>query len=127
MAEGWVRELKRDESEPYSAGLEKHITKPLAVKVMTEKKVEISTQQSKVLEELPIQVFDYVITLCGHVHETCPYFPRKIIHRGFDDPPALSTNADTEKEKLYHYRRVRDEIKHFVETLPQSLLIADEE
>jgi arsenate reductase len=126
MADGWVRELKRDKIEPYSARLEKHGINPLAVKVMAEKKVDISTQQSKVLEELPIQIFDYVITLCGHAHETCPYFPGKIIHRGFNDPPALSAGADNEEEKLYHYRRVRDETQQLVETLPQSLLIADE-
>lgn len=45
----------------------------------------------------------------------------KIIHVGFDDPPALAKTAQTEEEALGHYRRVRDEIRAFVEGLPENL------
>ena len=67
--------------------------------------------------------FDYVVTVCDHAHESCPVFPgkAKIIHVGFDDPPRLAANAKTEEERLAPYRRVRDEIRAFVETLPASL------
>ena len=67
--------------------------------------------------------FDYVVTVCGHAHETCPFFPgkAKVVHVGFDDPPKLAQNAETEEEKLECYRRVRDEIRAFVVTLPGSL------
>lgn len=123
MAEGWARELKKDVIEAYSAGLEKHGLNPYAVRAMLEKGVDISSQQSNVIEELPIQKFEYVITLCGHARETCPYFPGKNIHRGFDDPPTLSNDTDTEEEKLHHYRRVRDEIRQFIETIPHSLTL----
>ena len=121
MAEGWARHLKADRIEAYSAGIEKHGLNPLAVQVMAEAGVDISAQKSKLVEELPVKEFDFVITLCGHANETCPYFPGKKIHKGFDDPPKLAGAATTETEKLIPYRRVRDEIREFVETLPDSL------
>ncbi len=121
MAEGWAKKIKSKEIEAYSAGIEKHGLNPLAVKVMKEAGVDITTQQSNIIEELSVQVFDWVITLCGHAHETCLFFPGKKIHKGFDDPPKLAAEATTEEEKLAHYRRVRDEIKMFIKTLPESL------
>ncbi|MEN8149940.1 MAG: arsenate reductase ArsC, partial [Planctomycetota bacterium] len=56
----------------------------------------------------------------GHAHETCPVFPGEttVVHRGFDDPPALAREAASEEEAFAHYRRVRDEIREFVLTLP---------
>ena len=121
MAEGWARYLHGDVIEAYSAGIEKHGMNPLAVKVMAEAGVDISGQRSKVIAELPSQQFDYVVTLCDHANETCPYFPGRMIHRGFADPPRLAENARSEEEALQHYRRVRDEIRAFVETLPEFL------
>ena len=63
------------------------------------------------------------MTVCGHAYENCPVFPGKatIIHVGFDDPPRLAADAETEAERLAPYRRVRDEIRAFVETLPTAL------
>ena len=67
--------------------------------------------------------FDYVITVCGHAHESCPLFSgkTKVRHVGFDDPPRLALNAQTEEAALAHYRRVRDEIKAFIERMPEEL------
>jgi len=121
MAEGWTRHLKGAVIEAFSAGLEKHGLNPLAVAVMAEAGVDIAGQKSKVTEELPVQEFDYVITLCGHANETCPIFPGKKIHRGFADPPKLAADAANKEEALAHYRRVRDEIRNFVMTLPGAL------
>jgi len=121
MAEGWARHLKGDVIEAYSAGIEKHGLNPMAVKAMAEAGVDISGQYSKVIEELPVQQFDYVITLCGHANETCPFVPGPKIHRGFDDPPKLATEAKSEEEAMVHYRRVRDEIRDFVAGLPDNL------
>ncbi|MFZ5569640.1 MAG: arsenate reductase ArsC [Thermodesulfobacteriota bacterium] len=123
MAEGWARQLKAAEMQVFSAGIEKHGLNPTAVKVMAEAGVDISDHESKRVEELPTMEYDYVVTVCGHAHETCPYFPgrAKIVHVGFDDPPRLARNAATEEEALGHYRRVRDEIRAFVETLPEAL------
>ena len=123
MAEGWTRYLKDDVIEPYSAGIETHGMDPNAVKVMAEAGVDISGQHSKHLDELKDIDFDYVITVCDNAHESCPVFPgkTKVVHVGFDDPPRLSKQVKTEDEALNIYRRVRDEIKSFVEKLPQFL------
>ena len=87
---------------------------------MAEAGVDISGQRSKHVRELSDVEFDYVVTVCGHAHESCPVFPgkTKVVHVGFDDPPRLATEPRTEEEALAHYRRVRDEIREFVETLP---------
>ncbi len=123
MAEGWARHLKGDRLEPYSAGIETHGMNPRAVEVMSEIGVDIGGQHSKRVDEVIGIDFDYVITVCSNAHETCPVFPRKatVVHVGFDDPPRLAIAAKTEEEALSHYRRVRDEIREFIETLPESL------
>ncbi len=124
VAEGWARHLKGDVVEAWSAGIEKHGMNSLAVKVMAEAGVDISGHSSKLIDELPMDDFDYVITVCDNAHESCPLFSGKarVIHKGFDDPPRLAAEAKTETEALVHYRRVRDEIKRFVEQLPANLV-----
>ena len=123
MAEGWARRLKGHIIDAWSAGIERHGLNPLAVRAMAEAGVDISGQASKTVADLPVREFDYVVTLCGHAHETCPYFPgaAKTVHVGFDDPPALAKEAGSEEEAMAHYRRVRDEIRAFVAGLPESL------
>ncbi len=123
MAEGWARHLKGDVLEPYSAGIETHGLNPNAVKVMAEAGVDISQQRSKHVDELGDIPFDHVVTVCDHAHEACPVFSGKtrVRHMGFDDPPRLAKQAATEEEALHHYRRVRDEIRTFVDTLPDAL------
>lgn len=123
MAEGWARYLKGDVLEPYSAGIEVHGLNPYAVKVMKEAGVDISHHRSKHVKELFHIPFDYVVTVCDHANETCPVFPGRVkrLHVGFDDPPRLAATLSSEEEKLAVYRRVRDEIRAFVETLPESL------
>ena len=90
---------------------------------MREVGVDISEQRSKAVEELLDLEIDYVVTVCDGAHESCPVFPgrARIVHRGFDDPPKLAANAGSEEEALAFYERVRDEIRAFVETLPESL------
>lgn len=123
MAEGWARALKSDSIDAYSAGIETHGLNPNAVKVMTEAGVDISTHRSKHVDELKDIAFDYVVTVCDHAHESCPLFPGKtrVVHVGFDDPPRLADAAKSEEDAIGHYRRVRDEIRRFVEGLPASL------
>lgn len=123
MAEGWARHLKADVIEPYSAGIEKHGLNPYAVRVMAEAGVDISRQYSKTLDELRGAEFDYVVTVCGHAHENCPVFPGKteVLHLGFEDSPSLTRRMPDGEEKLVVYRRVRDEIRRFIETLPEAL------
>lgn len=125
MAEGWARRLKSAVAEAYSAGIAPHGLDPYAVKVMAEAGVDISQHRSKHVDELKNIQFDCVITVCGHANEHCPLFPgkAKVIHAGFDDPPKLAKNAKSEEEALNHYRRVRDQIRDFIQRLPQSLEI----
>jgi arsenate reductase len=94
-----------------------------AVRVMREAGVDISAQTSKTVDDLPEVAFDYVVTLCGHAAENCPYFPSraKRVHRGFDDPPGLVVGLENEEDRLAIFRRVRDEIRAMVEGLPGSL------
>jgi arsenate reductase len=125
MAEGWAKFLKSNVIEPYSAGIEVHGLNRLAVKVMAEAGVDISNHYSKLLDQLKNIRFDWVITVCDSANESCPIFPGPVkrFHVSFDDPPKLAKNAKTEEEALMYYRRVRDEIRLFIESLPQSLLV----
>ncbi|WP_321532501.1 arsenate reductase ArsC [uncultured Desulfuromonas sp.] len=128
MAEGWTRHLKGDVIDVYSAGIETHGLNPNAVKVMAEAGVDISGHRSQHIDEFKEIAIDVVVTVCGHAHETCPYFPAncKVVHVGFDDPPQmareLAEQGATEEQQLDCYRAVRDQIKAFVETLPGSIM-----
>lgn len=124
MAEAWARHLKGDWIEPFSAGTEPGAVDPRAIEVMTEAGVNMSGHASKGLDALAGVEFDYVITLCDSASENCPFHPARtrIVHAPFDDPPLLASGAAGEEEALNHYRRVRDEIRAFVETLPGVLI-----
>lgn len=123
MAEGLARALKGDTIEAYSAGTEPKGLDPRAVTVMHEIGIDISGHISKHVDEFAGLKFDYVVTLCGGTAESCPFFrgPARFVHRGFDDPPGLAKDAASEDEALSHYRRVRDQIRTFVEGMPESL------
>jgi arsenate reductase len=123
MAEGWTRQLKGDKIEVYSAGIETHGLNPNAVRVMKEAGVDISKQKSQHIDEFKNTPLDYVITVCSHADEHCPVFPRsiKVVHHPFDDPPKLAKAFEKEEDQLNCYRKVRDEIKAYVETLPEAL------
>ena len=123
MAEGWANHLKADVIDAYSAGIETHGLNPHAVKVMQEAGVDISNHKSTNVNQFSSIEFDYVITVCSHADKNCPVFPGKarVMHKGFDDPPKLAEDATSEEGRLSHYRRVRDEIRQYVSTLPDSL------
>ncbi len=123
MAEGWARALYGDRIEPCSAGIEKHGLDRRAVEVMQEAGVDISRQKSKTVLELGPAEFDLVVTVCEDADRRCPALPSgaRKIHVGFPDPPRLARGAASEEEALEHYRRVRDEIRAFVERLPREL------
>lgn len=123
MAEGWTRLLKGELIVAYSAGVDPHGIDPRAIKAMAEAGVDISGQASKDVDTLEDIEFDYVITLCDNAHQACPVFPAKtrVLHVGFDDPPRLAAGAQSEEDAMVHYRRVRDDIKEFVEKLPEVL------
>lgn len=120
IAEGWARNLKGDVIEPYSAGLRPIGVNPRAIKVMAEAGIDISAQTSKHIDELPGINFDYVITLCDNAREHCPVFggKAKLIHKVFGDPTLVMGN---EEEIMAAFRRTRDNIRAFIEILPESL------
>jgi arsenate reductase len=118
MAEGWCRKIWGEEFNVYSAGTKKHGMNEKAIQVMKESGVDISTHFSKTIDELPNIPFNFVITVCDAAKENCPYFPAgKIIHVGFQDPPALTRKMKSEEEMLVVYRKVRDEIHEFIKNI----------
>ena len=127
MAEGWTRHLKGEVVDAYSAGIETHGLNPHAVEAMAEAGVDITSQRSENIKDFADQKLDVVVTVCGHAHETCPIFPAdcRVVHVGFEDPPKmareLAEGGASEEDQMNCYRKVRDEIKAFVETLPEVL------
>ncbi|SHI84188.1 protein tyrosine phosphatase [Desulfatibacillum alkenivorans DSM 16219] len=123
MAEGFVNHLRSDEFRAWSAGVETHGLNPLAVKVMAEVGIDISSHTSKLADQFLDKDLDYVVTVCDHAKESCPMFlgRAKKVHAGFEDPPALAADAKTEEDALVYYRKVRDEIRAFVEAMPDNL------
>jgi len=128
MAEGWARSLCSTTIVPFSAGIVAKGLDPRAVRVMAEVGVDISRQWSKHVDELGDTEFDTVVTVCDNARESCPVFPgqTRVLHAGFDDPPHLAGDAASEEEALVHYRRVRDEIRAFIERLPERLGAAND-
>ena len=114
IAEGFVNALYADRYSAFSAGTEPSAVSPYAVRVMQEIRIDLSDHRSKSVDEFLDQDLDYVVTVCDHAKEACPFFPggRKALHKGFQDPASV---AGTEDEKLSLFRRVRDEIRDWVE------------
>ncbi len=120
MAEGWAKALKGDVIAAFSAGIRPIGVSGRAASAMAEAGVDISQQSSKHIDELRDIDFDYVITLCDNARQQCPVFGGKaeVIHRAFDDPYFAS---GSEEEIMAVFRRVRDEIKFFIEGMPDVL------
>jgi len=123
MAEGWTRHLHGDVIDARSAGTRPGRIDPRAVAVMFEVGVDISGQRSKPLDDVLDVTPDWVVTVCDRANESCPVLAGDFrrLHVGFDDPPRLAAEAAGEQQALDAYRRVRDEIRAFVETLPRRL------
>ncbi len=123
MAEGWARALRSEWLAAFSAGTKPQELNPLAVRAMAEAGIDISRHRSKHADELTEVAFDWVITVCDAAREACPILPgrARVLHHSFDDPPRLAQAARSDTEAMAHYRRVRDEIRSFVETLPAAL------
>jgi len=120
MAEGWARSLFADVLDAYSAGIETHGLNPRAVQVMSEAGIDISGQESQNVDLYKDLQPTLVVTVCDHAAEVCPTFPgrTRMLHRSFPDP-ARATGS--EEEILAAFRRVRDDIKQFIESLPDIL------
>jgi arsenate reductase (thioredoxin) len=121
MAEALLRRDAGDRFEVESAGSKPSMVRPEAIQVMREIGIDISGQRSKHLDEFLDQHFDYVLTVCDNANESCPVFPgaTKRIHESFEDPPADSIGSY--EERLAVFRRVRDELRHYLREFPRDL------
>jgi len=119
MAEGWAKKHLRDEWEVKSAGIEAHGLNPNAVKAMKEVEIDISNQESELIDNEYLNHATLAVTLCGDAADRCPMTPSHVRreHWGFDDPAKAE---GTDEEKWAVFQRVRDEIgeriKQFSET-----------
>ncbi len=115
MAHGYLNTLQDDKATIYSAGIETHGLNPGAVAIMQEDAIDITHHTSNHIDEYLDVNFDYIITVCDHAKENCPYIPSKSaerIHRNFFDPSKVQGTA-TEKHDAF--LKARNEIKHFCE------------
>jgi arsenate reductase len=121
MAEGWARHLKSDVIEAYSAGVWPAGVSRKAIQVMAEAGVDISSHESKHVYTYLDEDFDVIITLCDHAKEQCPIFggKTKLVHRAFNDPIRAK---GSDEQSLDAFRKSRDEIRAFIETLPESVM-----
>nr|WP_319490684.1 arsenate reductase ArsC [uncultured Desulfobacter sp.] len=123
MAEGWAYTLHFDKINAFSAGISTGPLDPLAVKIMEEEGIDISGHETHAVKDFLQKDIDWVITVCDTAARKCPNFPPEVnvICQSFDNPPELARNLKNEADKLAVYRRVRDEIKTFVEGLPEKI------
>lgn len=112
IAEGFLRHLCGDKYDSFSAGIIRTNVHPIAVKVMDETGIDISKNLSKTIDQFRDKEFDYVVTVCDHARDACPFFPGKnIIHKSFEDP---SEYIGSSEDIIEIFKRVRDEIKKFI-------------
>ncbi len=124
MAEGLLKNICQSKCEVFSAGTKPNIVRPEAIKVLQEIGIDISNNRSKSVNEFVDKEIDYVLTVCDHAQKNCPYFPArtKLIHHSFSDPAEIEGDETT---RLAEFRRVRDEIKKYLENNFVKILKAE--
>jgi len=121
MAEALWNHLGKGQWQAVSAGSKPAgYVHPLAVKAISEIDLDISSNQSKSLDQFREQNFDLVVTVCDHARESCPVFPgaAKTVHHPFEDPACAEGDAD---QTFAVFRRVRDEIKAWISDMIEQL------
>jgi arsenate reductase len=124
IAEAWARKLIHDRFEPFSAGIEPRRLDPYAVIIMQEAGIDISTQDINFVHEFLEKDIHYVVTLCDVARDMCPTFPRhaNVLHHPFDNIQSLSLRLTHTEDRLILYRKLRSDIRNFVERLPDTLM-----
>jgi arsenate reductase len=117
MAEGFLRRDAGNRFDVESAGTAPSHVRPEAIAVMREVGIDISGHRAKHLDAFAGQTFDYVLTVCDNANEMCPVYPGTThrLHHNFDDPAAYQ---GSEEQRLTHFRRVRDEIRRYLQAFP---------
>lgn len=112
MAHGYLKYFFGNQANVYSAGVETHGVNPKAIAIMKEDNIDIGSHTSNNILEYKDIDFDYVITVCDHAKEVCPYFPSNAekFHHNFPDPSKLK---GTEEEIHTEFVRVREMIKSY--------------
>lgn len=120
IAEGLLNALYNDRYKAYSAGTEPSTVNPLAVQVIEEIGIDISHHRSKGVSEFLGMEIEYVVTICDHARQRCPFFPggKQIVHKGFED---LTAFGGSEEERMALFRQVRDDIRDWIEETPCGL------
>lgn len=115
MAHGYLSKKLEGKSRVYSAGTESHGLNRYAVLVMRMDGIDISDNTSNLIDDYMYMKFDFIITVCDHANEACPYIPATPlvlrIHKNFEDPSKLEIS--NEKEKIERYIYCRNKIKDF--------------
>lgn len=126
IAEGYLQYFSKGNAAIYSAGVETHGVNPRAIEVMKEDNIDISQQTSNNINKYRDIDFDYVITVCDHAREVCPYFPSsaKQFHHNFSDP---AKTQGTEEEIMHAFRKVRDQIKEYCKNFIEQTINPNEE
>jgi len=108
-----MKTLYPDRYEVCSAGTEPSGVNPYAIKVMAEIGIDISRKRAKGLNEFLNMEFDYVVTVCDHARQTCPFFSggKELLHQGFEDPAAFE---GSDQDKMAAFRRIRDDIRDWI-------------
>ncbi|MGB3605913.1 arsenate reductase ArsC [Psychroserpens sp.] len=113
MAHGYLHYFTGKNAKIYSAGIETHGINPDAVAIMKEDGIDISHHTSNLVEEYSDIDFDFILTVCDHANENCPYIPSKNairLHHNFFDPSKVMGSSE---EKHAAFLKARDEIKHY--------------
>lgn len=121
MAEGYLRQFASGLAEVYSAGVETHGVNPRAIASMQEDGIDISGHTSNQVDEYRHMEFDYVITVCDHARERCPFFPAKskVLHQNFPDPAKA---MGTEEEIMAQFAQTRELIREYCRQFVEDYL-----
>lgn len=116
MAEGWANYLRSKDLIAFSAGVNPGKLNERAVAVMKEAGVDISSHIPRQTDDFTGLEFDLIVTVCDNAKEFCPVFPGMgtVLHNKFDDPSEIIA---TKEVTMAEFRRVRDEIRDFIEKL----------
>lgn len=125
MAEGYLKHFASNRAEVFSAGIETHGVNPMAVAILKEDGIDISENTSNNINEYRDINFDFVITVCDHARENCPYFPSmaKRFHHNFSDPSKVVGTTD---EIRNAFIKTRNEIKEYCRKFVGENLIVED-
>ncbi|PJZ53104.1 arsenate reductase ArsC [Leptospira adleri] len=126
IAEGWLRHFLGDRASIFSAGITTHGVNPRAIQTMKEVGIDISNHSSNHINEYKDVDFDYILTVCDHARENCPYFPSRArrFHQNFPDPAKA---IGTETEIMKEFRKVREMIRVYCQNWIEELKLSSGE